>query len=61
MLDGPPALYKVGQRLEERGRGPLLQLGLPRTALHDDRLGPILAALLAAHLNQVLSAVARKA
>src|ERR1051325_902548 len=37
MLDGPHALYKVGQRLEERGMVRLLQPGLTRAALHDDR------------------------
>ena len=40
---------------------PLLQPGLPGAALHDDRLGHILAALFATHLHQVLSAVALKA
>jgi len=28
-------LYKVGQRLEERGMIPLLQPGLTRASLHD--------------------------
>jgi hypothetical protein len=37
ILDGDHALYKVGQRLEERGRLALLQCGLPRASLHDDR------------------------
>jgi len=53
ILDGHHALYKVGQRLEERGMVALLQPGLTRAALNDDRLGPILAALFAAHLNTV--------
>src|SRR5262252_3767255 len=51
ILDGPHALYKVGQRLEERGMLALLQPGLTRAALHDYRLGHILEALFAAHLN----------
>jgi len=58
ILDGPHALDKVGKRLEERGRLALLQPGLTRAALHDDRLGHILDALFAAKLNQVLSLVA---
>ena len=61
ILDGPHALYKVGKRLEECGIVPLLQPGLPRTALKDDRLGRILEALFAANLNQVFRVVARKA
>ena len=61
ILDGHHALYQVGKRLEERGMLPLLQPGLTRTALHDDRLGHLLATLCAAHLNQVLSVVALKA
>ena len=61
MLDGPHALSKGGKRLEERGMVPLLQPGLPRTALNDYRLGPILAALFAANLTKVFSAMARKA
>src|SRR5215510_4317618 len=61
IVDGHHALYKVGQRLEERGRLALLQPGLTRAALHDDRLGHILEALLAANRTQVLSAVALKA
>src|SRR5262245_39683836 len=60
MLDGHHALSKVGKRLEERGM-VLLPPGLTRATLNDDRLGHLLAALLAAHLNQVLSAVALKA
>src|SRR5499425_3327686 len=61
MLDGHQALYKVGQRLEERGMVALLQPGLTRAALHDYRLGRILEALFAANLNRVYSAVALKA
>src|SRR5262244_3753328 len=58
ILDGHHALYKVGKRLEERGMLALLQPGLTRAALNDDRLGHILEALFAANLNQVYSAVA---
>src|ERR671934_1042129 len=58
ILDGHHALYKVGQRLEERGMLALLQPGLTRAALNDYRLGHILEALFAANLNQVYSAVA---
>ena len=61
MLDGPHALYKVGKRLAERGLVPRLQPGLTRIALHASRLGHILDARCAAHLNQVLSVVALKA
>src|SRR5499426_406770 len=61
ILDGHHALYKVGQRLEERGMVALLQPGLTRTALHDYRLGHILEALFAANLNTVYSAIALKA
>jgi Domain of unknown function (DUF4277) len=38
ILDGDHALYKVGQRLEERGMLDLLQPGLTRASLHDYRL-----------------------
>ena len=58
ILDGHHALYKVGKRLEERGMVTLLQPGLTRASLNDDRLGHILDALFAAHLNKVLSVVA---
>ena len=58
ILDGPHVLSKVGARLEERGMVPLLQPRLTSTALHDDRLGQILAALCAAHLHRVCGAVA---
>jgi transposase len=61
ILDGDHALYKVGQRLEERGMMDILQPGLTRASLHDYRLGHILDALFAANLNKVFSAVALKA
>src|SRR5215831_943213 len=61
ILDGHHALYKVGKRLEERGMLALLQPGLTRVALNDDRLGHILEALFAANLNKVYSAVALNA
>jgi hypothetical protein len=61
ILDGAHALYKVGQRLEERGMVSLRQPGLTRASLHDYRLGHILDALFAANLNQVFSAIALKA
>ena len=61
ILDGHHALYKVGRRLEERGMLTLLQPGLTRTALNDYRLGHILEALFAAHLNKVYGAIALKA
>ncbi len=61
ILDGHHALYKVGQRLEERGMLALLQPGLTRAALNDYRLGHILEALFAANLNKVYSAVALNA
>jgi len=37
MLDGQHALYKVGQRLEERGMLALLPPGLTRATLNDYR------------------------
>jgi transposase len=61
ILDGHHALYKVGRRLAERGLVALLQLGLTRASLNDYRLGHILDALCAAHLNTVFNAVALKA
>jgi transposase len=61
ILEGQHALYKVGQRLEERGMVTLLQPGLTRASLHDYRLGHILDALFAANLNTVFSALALKA
>ena len=61
MLDGHHALSKVGTRLEARGMLPLLQPGLQRTSLHDYRLGQILEALFAAHLNRVFGAIALNA
>jgi hypothetical protein len=59
--DGHHALSKVGARLEERGMFPLLQPGLQRASLHDDRRGQILDALCAATLNRVFGAIALKA
>ena len=61
MLDGHHALSKVGRRLEERGMLTLLQPGLTRIALNDDRLGHLLEALCAAHLNKVYGAIALQA
>jgi hypothetical protein len=61
ILDGHHALYKVGARLEERGLISLLQPGLTRASLHDDRLGQSLDALFAAHLNCVFGAMALNA
>src|SRR5712691_7284742 len=61
ILDGDHALYKVGQRLDERGMVALLQPGLTRAALNDYRLGHILDALFAANLNTLFSALALKA
>ena len=61
ILDGHHALSKVGARLEARGLLPLLQPGLTRTSLHDDRLGQILETLFAAHLHRVLGAIALNA
>ena len=58
ILDGHHALYKVGARVEERGLLPLLQDGLSRASLNDYRLGQILDALFAAHLNRVFGAIA---
>lgn len=59
--DGDHARYKVGQRLEERGLFPLLQVGLRRESLNDYRLGQIRDRLFAANLNKVLSVLALKA
>src|SRR5215468_6395539 len=61
ILDGHHALYKVGARLEERGMLPLLQDGLRRTSLNDDRLGQMLEALFAAQLHRVFGAIALNA
>src|SRR5262244_788000 len=61
IMDGDHALYKVGQRLEERGMLALLQSELTRASLHDYRLGHILDALFVANLNKVFSAIALKA
>ena len=40
---------------------PLLQPGLTRASLHDYRLGQLLDALFAAHLNRVFGAIALNA
>jgi len=40
---------------------PLLPPGLQRASRHDDRLGQRLDALVAAHLNRVLGAIALNA
>jgi hypothetical protein len=61
LLDGHQALSKVGARLEERGMFPLLQPGLTRTSLHDDRLGQILETRFAAPLHRVFGAIALNA
>ena len=61
ILDGHHALYKVGQRLQERGMLPLLQEGLEVESLNDYRLGQILDALFAANLNTLFGALALKA
>src|SRR5215211_690187 len=61
MLDGHHALYKRGARLEERGMVPLLQPGLTRASLHDDRRGQLLETLFAANLNRVFGAIALNA
>jgi Domain of unknown function (DUF4277) len=58
ILDGPPARYQGGARLEARGLWPLLQPGLARASLHDDRLGQLLDALVAAPLTRVCGALA---
>lgn len=61
ILDGQHALYKVGQRLKERGMLPLLQPALAAASLNDYRLGQILDALFYANLNRIFSALALKA
>jgi transposase len=61
ILDGDHTLYKVGQRLAERGMLDLLQLELTRASLHDYRLGHVLDALFAANLNKVFGAIVLKA
>jgi Domain of unknown function (DUF4277) len=61
MLDGHHALYQVGARVEERGRLPLLQDGLGRVSLNDDRLGQIRDALFGAQLHRVFGAIALNA
>jgi hypothetical protein len=61
MLDGHQALSQGGTRLEERGMLPLLQPGLTRAALPEDRLGPRRATRFAAHRKRVCGAIARNA
>ena len=61
ILDGHHVLYKVGHRLDQRGMLPLLQPGLEARSVHDTRLGQILDALFATHLNEVFSAISLKA
>src|ERR1041385_5385786 len=61
ILDGHHALYKVGQRLEERGMLALLQADVTRLSLNDYRLGQILDALFVANLNRIFGVVALKA
>ena len=61
ILDGHPALSKVGARLEERGMLPLLQDGRGRASLHDYRRGQMLDALFAAQLTRVFGAIALNA
>lgn len=60
LLDGLHTLSQVGRRLAEHGRVALGPPGLPRAALPDDRWGPSLEALGAAHLPPGLRAVALK-
>ena len=61
LLDGHQVRYKGGQRLEERGRLSLLQPGLQRASLNDDRLGQMLDALCEANLHKGFSALALQA
>jgi transposase len=61
ILDGHPALYKVGTRLAERGMVSLLQPSVARESRNEYRLGQMLDALCAANLNRVFSVLARKA
>ena len=61
MLDGDHMLYKVGQRLAERGMLDLLQPELTRASLNDYRLGHVLDALFAANLNKMFGAIVLKA
>jgi hypothetical protein len=58
LLAGHQALSTGGSGRAARGRVALVQPGVTRAALQDDRLGHILEALLAAHRNAVLRAVA---
>src|SRR5256712_10496358 len=60
-LDGHNALSKVGARLADRGMLPLLQPGLQRASLHENRLGQILDVLFAVNLNRVFGAIALNA
>jgi Domain of unknown function (DUF4277) len=61
LLDGPHARSKVEPRLAARGLRLWLQPGLTRGSLHEARLGHSLAALFAANLQKVVSALALKA
>jgi len=61
ILDGHHALYKVGPCLGERETISLLQPGLTRASLHDDRLRQILDTLFAPNLNRVFGAIALNA
>jgi Domain of unknown function (DUF4277) len=61
ILDGHHALSKVGARLEDRGRLPLLQAGLNRPSLHDSRLGQSREALFAAPLHRGFGEIALNA
>src|SRR5918911_3828152 len=56
ILDGHHVLYKVGQRLEERGMLALLQADLTRMSLNDYRLGQIMGAPFSGNLHPVLGA-----
>lgn len=61
VLDGEHALYRVGDRLRERGMLPLLQPGLSAESVSDNRLGSVLDALFAAGLNRLFGTVALRA
>jgi hypothetical protein len=61
LRDGDHALSQGGRRLDERGMLALLQPGLSRAARQDDRFGPILEALCAAHRTRVLRALVLQA
>jgi hypothetical protein len=60
-LEGPHALSKGGKRLAERGMGARRPPGRTRAALHEDRCGPSLEALCAAHRKRVWNALALQA